>query len=575
MHSHKPIFTEHARCQDCYKCLRGCRLKAIRIEHECAAVIPDRCVYCGDCVSTCPVGAKKVRADLPKVRLLFRHHREVYASLAPSWVAEWPDLDAPRMIAALRKLGFTGVSETALGAEEVSAATAAMLATAAPGVYLSTACPSVVETVRRHLPELAPTLMPLLSPMLAHARLLRRLRGDGIGVVFLGPCISKKLEADEDRSPADAALTFAELRAWMVLERIDPYAETPEPEDAFFPERASDGGRYPLDGGMVTTVQSRLPSGCNVQSMSFSGLHGVLDALQGLAGARIKEPLFLELLACEGGCLNGPGMTRHCGTTVKALEVLERLGSGPSRPMLTRAELAAAFAEEPVVDTPHSEAEILKALRRVGKFSVEDEINCGGCGYDSCRLLAGALMDGRAEAGMCVSYMRKLAMNKANALIRAMPAGVVLVDDSLSIVECNRRFADMMGEEAQTVFETVPGMGGASLKKVAPELVDLLDEVLDAEDAELTRNLRLHGTVIKLQAFPIEPGVLACAILQDITEPAFQREQIILKAQDVIRKNVQTVQQIAYLLGENAADSEMILNSIVESFSIDDTEGRT
>jgi PAS domain-containing protein len=203
----------------------------------------------------------------------------------------------------------------------------------------------------------------------------------------------------------------------------------------------------------------------------------------------------------------------------------------------------------------------------LGKVVQEDELNCGGCGYDTCRKLAAAMLDGRAEPNMCVSYMRKLALNKANALIRAMPSGAVIVDENLAIVDCNRKFAEMLGGETLTVYEAKPGMEGADLRKVVA-FHNLFARVLRGDTESVRKDLRHEGLILQVTIFPIEAGHLVGGILQDITEPAVQRERIMQQAQDVIRKNLTTVQQIAYLLGENAADTELMLNGIMNSFRI-------
>lgn len=566
MNSQKPIFTEKIRCQDCYKCVRECPVKAIHVVNDSAAITHERCVYCGTCVNVCPVGAKKVRDDLGRARLLLKRKARVMVSLAPSFVAEFPGLAPERLIHALRTLGFHGVSETALGAQEISAACAAALAKGEPGAYLSTACPTVVEFIRKYHPERIPALTRFVSPLLAHCKLLRKEYGPDLGIVFIGPCVSKKLEADANPQLLDVVLTFADLRRWFEEMAIDPAALDPDLDDAFVPQRAQAGALYPVDGGMSRGIEAGRGTG-GVKFMAFSGMRNLQSAMAGLEAFPLKQKLFLELLACEGGCVNGPQAGRTCGTALKWLRVLDYFPEDPRRTAEPALDVTALTLAEPVLETSHTAAEILRALRRLGKTTPEDELNCGGCGYDDCRSLAGALLDGRAEPNMCVSHMRKLAMNKANALIRSMPSGVVIVDENLAIVECNRKFAEFLGEETLLVYDAKPGMEGAFLNKVAP-FHPYFSEALDTEEEAIRKDLRLGDRIIRLLVFPIEQGHMVGGILQDITEPAVEREQIIQKAQDVIRKNVTTVQQIAFLLGENAADTEMILGSIIDSFQL-------
>jgi iron only hydrogenase large subunit-like protein len=572
MNSLKPVYTEKNSCQDCYKCVRQCPVKAIHVVDGSAAISPERCIYCGTCVTVCPVGAKKVRDDLGRAKLLVRRKEKVVASLAPSFVSEFPGVPPGNLIHALKTLGFSMVSETALGAQEISAACAAELAAGGPGVYLSTACPTAVELIRKYQSAWVPSLTRLVSPLLAHCKLLRKEYGEDLGIVFIGPCVSKKLEADANPALLDLTLSFADLHRWFEEKGIDPRLEEARPNDTFRPHRAGAGALYPVDGGMVTGVQGR-PGAAGVQYLSFSGMHNLQTAMDGLEAAPVQDKLFLELLACEGGCINGPQTTRTCGIALKRLQVLAyAAGSPPGATPVHDLDVAAAYVAEPVEAVAHAPAEILRALRQLGKTSHADELNCGGCGYDQCSLMAAAMLEGRAEPDMCVSHMRKLAQNKANALIRSMPSGVVIVDGNLTIVECNRKFAEYLGEETLTVFEARPGMAGASLVKVAP-FHGLFTEALHTEEEVLKRDLRLGDRVIRLSVFPIESGHMVGGILQDITEPAVEREHIIRQAQDIIHRNVTTVQQIAFLLGENAADTEMILGSIITSFQLPAAKG--
>jgi len=567
MNSQKPIFTEKARCQDCYKCVRACPVKAIQVVDDSAAVMPERCVYCGTCVNVCPVGAKKVRDDLGRAKLLLKRKERVVVSLAPSFVAEFPGIEPGRLVHALRELGFWAVSETALGAEEVSAACAVELEMGGPGAYLSTACPTVVELIRRYHADQIPSLTRLLSPLMAHCKLLQREYGEDIGIVFIGPCISKKLEADARPELLDVALTFADLHRWLEERGIDPASELATDSDLFRPQGARDGALYPADGGMNRGIAYRKNTE-DVKFMAFSGIHYLQEAMEGLRTHELKQKLFLELLACEGGCVNGPQASKTCGTALKWLQVLDYAPESAQALQRPSLDLLAETSADPVPEYVHAAEEILRALRRLGKTTPEDELNCGGCGYDSCRNLAEALLEGRAEPNMCVSYMRKLAMNKANALIRSMPAGVVIVDENLFIIECNRRFAETLGGDTPEVFDAKPGMGGADLAKVSPELRGLFARGLEKEVDALRKDVRVGDRILRLTVFTVELGSIVGGVLQDITEPAVQREQIIQQAQDVIRKNVTTVQQIAFLLGENAAETEMMLNSLSSSFRI-------
>jgi len=571
-----PIYTERTQCQDCYKCVRHCPVKAIKVEKGSATVIVESCVLCGKCVEVCPVGAKRIRDDLSRARQLLRRKEKVFVSLAPSFITEFPGLEPEKLINAIRKLGFAGVSETALGAQEVSSACARLLEDGikvpeSPRIFVSSACPVVVEYMRRHVPDQIQLITPLLSPVLAHCRLLRDRYGDQIGILFINPCVAKKSEADQHSDLLDLSITFEDLRNWFQAEGIDPYSRDAGQDDHFIPQDAQEGSLYPIDGGMISGIlQGR--SFPDVLFMSFSGHLAMIQALEGISDLPEGKRVFMEILACDGGCVNGPRSARKGSTAMKRVTVESFAKEGPGQARDLAVEAAGSYQAEPFQRENYSPAEIQKALALVGKQDSLDELNCGGCGYFSCRDFARALLEGRAEPSMCVSYMRKLAMKKANALIKAIPSGVVIVDENLRVIECNERFARLIGNDALLVYDARRGLEGASMEKLVP-FHNLFRQVMDGSGEVLIKDLRLEERVVRLSVFPIEAGRILGAILQDITQPAVRREHIVDKAREVIKKNLTTVQQIACLLGENAAESEVILNSIIESFSISDSSG--
>jgi iron only hydrogenase large subunit-like protein len=568
-----PIYTEKAACQDCYKCVRQCTVKAIRVENGRAAVVKDLCVLCGHCVEVCPVGAKKVRSDLGRARKLIASGKRVIASLAPSFASEFPGIDLDRMTAALTRLGFWAVSETAWGADLVAREVAQQLQTAPQGTILvSSACPTVVDYITKYRPAFADRITSLASPLMAQARELHRLYGDDCAIVFIGPCISKKQEADEHSQDIAVAIDFEDLRTWFTEEKIMLPLIQPNSEARLIPERAGKGALYPVDGGMIAAIKSwNVPA--QVKFMSFSGIEEIeraLDDLEdALAQGELQEPLFLELLACPGGCVNGPRTKKRTGTIRKRLSVLEygqnRLAGAVAQNLTdTATVLYQQWTTKPVTPGPYREQELAEALRRTGKYSREDELNCGGCGYDTCRDFAKAMLAGKAEPDMCVSYMRKLAQKKANGLIWAIPSGVVIVDARLTIVECNQNFARILGEEALQLWEAKPGLEGASLEKLLP-FYRYFQDVLDGSEA-IDRDIRFNNRILHATIFGIERGAYAGGVFQDVTAPWVQKDRVVSQARKVITRNLAVVQKIAFLLGENAAETEATLNSIIESF---------
>lgn len=565
-----PVFTREATCQDCWRCIRECPVKAIRVENSCATVMAEACIACGHCVAACPSQAKQVRDDLDQARRLFTGGRRVVASLAPSYIAEFPELTSAQLIQGLTRLGFHTVSETARGAQEVSAHVATLLETTG-GIHISSACPTAVDFLKKYHPHLGGLVTDLLSPMLTHARMLRRHFGDDIAVVFIGPCIAKKKEADAFPRLVDAALTFRDLRRWFAEAGIVPARLTATADDAFRPHPAREGTLYPIEGGMIAGIRA----GCRVfepRFMSLAGLDTIARALDGLDRLQVPEGLFLELLACPGGCINGPAGSSGGGTIAKRVQVITHArGDGLEAPRPPALDIATPWNTAPVPPPPDDAQALVAALATVGKRTAQDELNCGGCGYDSCRDFARALAAGRAQRAMCVSHMRKLAQNQATALLRTMPSAAVVVDERLQVVECNAPFARLAGG-GTGALHAEPDLTGTALETLLP-FARLFRHVLDSGHDVVDKDLHFRQTVLHVSIFSIEPHHLVGAILQDITAPADRREQVVRRTRQVIEKNLATVQRIAYLLGENAAETEGILKNVIDSFGAGDDDG--
>ena len=582
-----PIFTEKTECQDCYKCVRNCPCKAIRVENGHAMVLPELCVLCGRCVTDCPAHAKHVRDDLVKTKQLFNISKKVFVSLAPSFASEFSDYTIEELCAALKLLGFYSVSETALGADIVSKEMALRLQKAITQkdnslkskLVLSSACPAAVEYIRHQLPEFAACISDCASPLLAHARYIKKTYGEDSRIVFVGPCIAKKREADIFNE-IDIAISFADLRKWLTDSGLTPnnkkikeYLEESS-QIGFVPERAGKGTLYPLDGGMCSAIKKYekiFPELNQIKMVSVSGIDQIPSVLKGINNETLTEPLFIEFLSCAGGCVNGPGTSIQGSTALKQLSVVDyaknTTNTGSENILNTPIDLKAMLEVNSTSTKNYSQEEIRKALRSVGKFSPADELNCSCCGYDTCRDFACAMLDKRAEKTMCLSYMKKLAQKKANGLIQAIPSGVVIADRHLNIVECNRNFAKLMGPEIEEMYNALPGLEGADLSKITA-LSRYFGEVLDINGPDIIeKEVRDGKKIFHLSVFEIGKDDCVGGVIEDITAPQIQRNRIISQAKKVIDKNLSVVQKIAFLLGENAAETESMLNSIIESFA--------
>lgn len=559
----KPIYTEPENCQDCYKCVRECPVKAISVEDNKAYIIENRCIYCGHCTQVCPTGAKKIRDGVSRARLILENHQQVILSLAPSWVCEFENTDTRQLIAAIRRLGFTAVSETAIGAELVSARVSDYLEQSAPGVYISSACPVVVEYIRKYSTEHIHSITPVLSPMLAHAKILKQHYGNDTKIIFAGPCICKKLEADRFRDLVEVAITFKDLKGWLEKENIRTEDLLPAEEDHFVPWSAGQGSLYPLEGGMLPGIKTEKKK---IVRMSFSDLNHIKEVIKAPGAQREKDSIFLELLACNGGCINGPAKLSQTSPAIKRYNIQNRCPAAiegvPDD--LSHLDIRTDYQADPCVDAPRTEEEIRQSLAAVGKISPEDELNCSGCGYDSCRDFALAMLEGRAEENMCVSYMRKIAHDKATVLLQKIPAGVLLVDHELRISDMNGFCANLLGEEIRMIYDASPGLPGMELEQICP-FADLFRTVLNTGKEITERRIHDQDRRWLLSVYNIQPHRLVFGILQDLREPYVRQEWMLGQIREVIGKHMATVQEVACLLGENAAYTDATLRSVMKA----------
>ena len=558
-----PVFTIENECQDCYKCVRHCPVKAIRIVNGKASVIPEACVACGACVKVCPAHAKKIRSDLARLKELLASGAKVYASVAPSYAGWFKGVTIGQLAAALEKLGFAGVSETAHGAESVSAHVARLLADTDEPLVISSACPAAVDMIRRYLPDYARYISPLPSPVRAHCGLLREKYGPDVKVVFFGPCAAKKNEADACPDVLALACVFPALEQLLVEKGI---AFGEEAELALGP--AEEGRFYSVEGGMNDTLRD---GGSDVRYVSVSGLDNLRRMLNGGFRPSGGRKLFLEVLACPGGCVNGPAMPVDGGSlaTLFATDAASPLQTSASR-CFTHCGTA-SYPAEAIVETEPEEEKLTEALARVGKTTRADELNCGACGYETCREFAKALLAGKAEEAQCHTFLKKNFQRTSNALIRYIPAGVVILDGHGVVVECNRLFAEMCGETG--VFDTLGNLEGIDGSTLMKEFMELFTGALEHGSEIVKYRQPWRDRIVNVSVFPIAKGEFAGAVVQDVTQNEGLREEIAAKAREVIRKNVYTVQQVARLFGEHIAETEIMLNEIAGAYE-SHTEGK-
>ena len=569
-----PVYTLKNECNDCYKCIRECHIKAIRIQGGSASVMDDKCIACGHCVTICPAGAKRVRNDIDTVKTLLLAGKKVYVSLAPSWAGVY-NISKEKMIAVLKKLGFAGVSETALGAQEVSIETAKLLNKESSGLFISSACPVIDDYIRLYKPEFAKNITPIASPALTHAGLLKDMIGNDIEVVFIGPCIAKKNEADKHPDLISVSLTFDELNYWIKEEFID--IDKVETDDSchFVPEGAYEGALYPIEGGMNETIKQVGIDKNDVTFISVSSLDAFDKALTNINPQKVENKIFVEALACTGGCINGPCLSSEKSRILITSDIYKNTNYRETVPKEPRKVVPIEYIPDPIEKVEFSIEQVSKALRKISKHSQEDELNCSGCGYASCREFVNALIAGNAEPSQCVSYMRKIAVRKAAAMLRCMPSAVVIVDSNMEIVETNDSFEHMfLSEEMYEIFASrQDGLAGASIDRIVP-YSELFKSALETGNDIHHEHYAVDNKLYDISIFTIEDNELVGAVISDVTKSEMDRSKIAQKAREVITKNITTVQEIASLLGEHMVETELLLNSIAEGFDSNINEGK-
>ncbi|MCR4425550.1 MAG: PAS domain S-box protein [Firmicutes bacterium] len=570
------ITTIRANCKDCYKCVRHCPMKAIRVVAGHAEVVEERCIGDGTCVRICPQGAKQVADSLQEAKAALTSARRAALSIAPSFVASL-SLDDPRRLAgAARRLGFDTVAETAEAAYWVTLEHM-RVSQDMPCPVISSSCPVIVNLVEKYYPDLISHLAPVASPMVAHGRMLRARHGRDIAVVFAGPCIAKKEEAArKDACEAvDAVLTFAELSKWFEEEGIDPSTEDPLDFDAEVPGRAR---LFPLEGGLAATagLSTDVFFGGDLTVTGLDDCILVLDNLDAHRNSRI-----VELMACPGGCIGGPYIGSDVDVYTRREQVMAyyagRWGElGPSAsgasPGPARAPesvrdpgvcLAASFAPRTVGLPMPTEEQIREILAKTDKLAPEDELNCGACGYNSCREKAVAVFQGMAEVEMCMPYMRARAESMSNLIIRSTPNGIIVVDRDLSIVAVNPAFESMFGCTAEDVVgqpvDVVMDSSGFRQVFARMELVEL--EASYRDGALHTRQNIIY----------VDKRDVAVSIVTDVTREFQQRkamqrarEDTLAKAGAVITRQMRVAQEIAGLLGETTAETKVLLTQLMK-----------
>lgn len=562
----KVIDFKDARCRHCYKCVRNCEVKAILVRNEQAHIMEDNCIHCGHCLEVCPQNAKTFASDMERVKGYLGQGKRVIISIAPSYLGVLEYEKPGQVVSALKKLGFYEVRETAEGAALVTREYRKLLAEGRMKNIITTCCPSVNDLVEKYYPSLTPLLAPVVSPMVAHGRLIKSIYGEDVKVVFLGPCIAKKEEAIGDkrvRGAIDAILTFEEIVKWWKEEGIDLCRCEEEPMGNPSPKVNQ---LYPVSGGVITSVLATVPEE-NYYKVHIDGLKACMELFEELEKGEI-EHCFFEVNVCEGGCIKGPASDKWQQSLIKAKKGIEeqvKHREEADEIVQNGVEMYKEFTDRHVREQEPTKEQMEEVLHAMGKYTAADELNCGACGYPTCRAKATAIFQNKAEVSMCLPYALAQAESMSNIVMDVTPSMILIVDKEMRIRECNKKAQEMLGvsrEEAleRYIFEFV-------------EEKDIAD-VLDKKEPIIHRKLKLESmnlTVVESIIY-IENLESALVTYQDITKEEKAKEQRLnLKmetvdmAQKVIDKQMMIAQEIAGLLGETTAETKVTLTKLRNS----------
>lgn len=544
-----------SNCKNCYKCIRNCPVKAIRFSGDQAHIIADECILCGRCFVVCPQNAKEIVSEVEKVKVMIQSGEPVIASMAPSFIANYDGVGIDAMREGLQKLGFADVEETAIGATMVKTDYERLVHEKQKPVIISSACASVNLLIQKHYPEMIKYLADTLSPMQAHCRDIKR-RNPEAKTVFIGPCVAKKDEAQRYPGIVDAALTFEELTEWLEKENIrleKKMDNNPESLARIFPTVA----------GILRTMKDRNPE---YEYVAVDGIENCIAALEDVAAGHVSN-CFMEMSACKGSCVNGPVMEKYHPWFIADYLSVARYAGDKDFPVEQPeiSELSRRYdILEGMKDMP-TERKIQEILSKMGKKKPSDELNCGTCGYDTCREKAIAIYQGKAEIEMCLPYLKEKAENFSNIIFDNTPNGLLVLNERLEIQQINpaacrimniRRPSDVLGAQIVTLLDPKPFLDALESRKSVFQCAYL---------AEYDRYV--EEQVLYDQSY----RMLFC-MLEDVSDEAAEREkkaemrrQTTEVADKVVEKQMRIVQDIASLLGETAAETKIALTNLKES----------
>ncbi len=546
-----------SNCKNCYKCIRHCPVKSIRFSGNQAHIIGNECILCGQCFVVCPQNAKQIVDETEKAKVLLQGGEPVIVSMAPSFVANYDGVGIGAMREALTKLGFYDVEETAIGATIVKNEYERMLREEERDIIISSCCHSINLLIQKYFPAALEYLADVVSPMQAHCIDIKK-RYPNAKTVFIGPCVAKKDEAEHYEGIVDAVLTFEELSNWLKEENIELRQEMDSDEE-------SRARFFPTTGGILKTMAQDV---LGYNYIALDGVQNCIDALQDIENGKIHK-CFIEMSACVGSCIGGPVMEKYHRTApVKDyITIANYAGKDDfkvSEPKPVELKKQFEYIEHKL-QMP-SEAEIFAVLREMGKFKPSDELNCGSCGYNSCREKAIAICQGKAEISMCLPFLKDKAESFSDTIVKNTPNGLIVLNESLEVQQINESARNIMNIRS-------------SSDVLGESVIRILDPTLFAEVLRTGKDIRGERIYLAEYRRYVEQSVvydkesrLLVGIMRDVTDEETEREkkekisrQTIEVADKVVDKQMRIVQEIASLLGETAAETKIALAKLKES----------
>ncbi|MBR0447442.1 MAG: histidine kinase [Clostridia bacterium] len=546
-----------SNCKNCYKCIRHCPVKAIRFSGNQAHIIGNECILCGQCFVMCPQNAKEIVDETEKVKVLLQSGDPVIVSMAPSFIANYDGAGIETMRKALKQLGFYDVEETAIGATIVKNEYERMLKEEERDVVISSCCHSINLLIQKHYPAALEFLADVVSPMQAHCQDIKR-RYPNAKTVFVGPCVAKKDEAEYYAGIVDAVLTFEELTKWLEAEQVvlDVTMDNNEHSRARF---------FPTTGGVLKTMAQDMPG---YTYLALDGVENCIAALKDIISGNLHK-CFIEMSACVGSCVGGPVMEkyRHTETVRDYITIAQYAGDKDFEVTQPKAiQIKKHFEHiEQRLQKP-SDMEIQNILRQMGKFKPSQELNCGSCGYDTCREKAIAIFQGKAEISMCLPYLKDKAESFSDIIVSNTPEGLIVLNEQLEVQQINKAARDIMNIRAASDV-----LGETVVRILDPKMfVDVLSSGRNVCDERVY--LAEYKRFVDQSVIYDKDSHLIVTILRDVTDQQNEREkkesisrQTIEVADKVVDKQMRIVQEIASLLGETAAETKIALTKLKES----------